>query len=67
MSLPLTKLPVRLVTFLREAREELRKVSWPSRELTLRYTLIVVISSLVVGAVLGGIDYVLIFILETVV
>ncbi len=39
--------------FMKEARDELRKVSWPSRPTTIRYTIIVIVSSLVIG----GIDY----------
>ena len=32
----------RIVTFLKEARIELKKVSWPTRNQTLRYTLAVI-------------------------
>ncbi|HLD26075.1 MAG TPA: preprotein translocase subunit SecE [Candidatus Andersenbacteria bacterium] len=52
--------------FIREAREELKKVSWPDRTTTIRYTIIVVAASLVMGAVVGGIDYIFTLLLELV-
>ncbi|MDP3973384.1 MAG: preprotein translocase subunit SecE [Candidatus Daviesbacteria bacterium] len=45
--------------FLKEVREELDKVVWPTREQTLRYTILVVLVALAVGAFLGGLDYIL--------
>jgi preprotein translocase subunit SecE len=53
--------------FFKEARDELKKVSWPSRQTTVRYTLIVIISSLVVGGIIGGLDYLFTLILEKVI
>ncbi len=55
----------RIVTFLKEARIELKKVSWPTRNQTLRYTLAVIAMSLVVAAFLGGLDVLFQFILNT--
>lgn len=46
-------------SFIKEAREELAKVSWPSRETTVRYTVIVIVGSLLVGGIAGGMDYIL--------
>lgn len=60
----LTHAPVALMNFLREARDELKKVSWPDRQITLRYTVIVVVASLVVGLVIGGIDYLFTLLIE---
>lgn len=51
-------LPSRLVTFLKEVRVEMKKVNWPTREETVKFTLIVVIASAVVALFLGGLDYV---------
>ena len=62
----LTKTPANLYRFIFEARDELKKVSWPNRETTVRYTVIVVAASLVVAAVTGGIDYLLTILLEQV-
>lgn len=53
----LTQWPHQAVRFVREARDELKKVSWPNRDTTVRYTIIVVAASLAVGFVIGGIDY----------
>ena len=47
------------VTFLKEVREELGKVAWPSREQTIRYTVLVIIVAVGVGVFLGGLDYIL--------
>lgn len=46
----------RTITFIREAYLELKRVSWPTREQTLRYTLAVILTSLAVAAFLGGLD-----------
>jgi len=42
--------------FLKEVRVEMKKVNWPTRKETLRYTLIVIGVSLVVATYLGGLD-----------
>ncbi|MGI6103515.1 MAG: preprotein translocase subunit SecE [Patescibacteria group bacterium] len=46
-----------LVTYVRESVAELRKVRWPSRELTVRYSLIVVASVVLFTSVFGVIDF----------
>lgn len=48
-----------VITFLSEVREELAKVAWPSREQTVRYTVLVVSVAVAVGLFLGGLDYLL--------
>ena len=45
--------------FLKEVHEELMKVAWPSREQTIRYTVLVIIVAAAVGLFLGGLDYIL--------
>lgn len=55
----------RLTTFLKETRVELKKVTWPSREDTIRYTIAVVASSVIVALFLGGLDYIFQYILNT--
>ncbi|MDO8573876.1 MAG: preprotein translocase subunit SecE [Candidatus Daviesbacteria bacterium] len=45
--------------FLNEVKEELKKVTWPTREQTVRYTILVVIVAVAVGLFLGGLDYIL--------
>lgn len=49
----------RITAYFREARDELRKVVWPSRQKTLNDTLLVIVISLAVAAFLGAIDFVL--------
>lgn len=48
----------KLRSFLREVRLEMKKVNWPSRKETIKYTLIIVGVSLTIAAFLGGLDYV---------
>jgi preprotein translocase subunit SecE len=48
----------KISTFLKEVRLEMKKVNWPSREETIKYTLIVIGVSLVVAIYLGGLDYI---------
>ena len=45
--------------FLRESQFEMRKVTWPTREETLRTTLIVAVVVVIIALVLGVIDVVL--------
>lgn len=47
----------KLSSFLKEVRLEMKKVNWPSRKETMKYTLIIVGVSLIVAAFLGGLDY----------
>ena len=45
--------------FFIETYEELRKVSWPTPAELYRYTLVVIVTVLVLAAFIGGIDWVL--------
>ena len=47
----------KIITFLKEVKLEMKKVNWPTRENVIRYTLIVIVSSLVVAIFLGGLDF----------
>ena len=47
------------VAFLKEVREELAKVTWPSRKQTIRYTILVILAAVTVGVFLGALDYLL--------
>ncbi len=49
----------RAINFLKEVREELDKVVWPTRDQTIRYTILVVIVTVAVGLILGSLDYLL--------
>ena len=54
-----------LTTFFKETKTELRKVSWPTREQTVQYTLVVIGVSAVVMVFLGGLDYLFSYVLNT--
>ena len=45
--------------FAREVRGELRKVAWPSRTEVLNYSVVVLLSIVVLTALVAGLDYVL--------
>jgi preprotein translocase subunit SecE len=47
------------VTFVQQTLTELKKVVWPTREQLIRLTLIVISISVVVGVYIGGIDFAL--------
>jgi len=46
----------KISTFLKEVKVELKKVNWPTKHETMKYTLIVIGVSLVVMIFLGGLD-----------
>jgi len=48
----------KITTFLKEVRLEMKKVNWPDRRQTIRYTLIVIGVSLAVAAFLGTLDFI---------
>lgn len=55
----------RLKSYLQESRQEFRRVNWPSREETIRLTLIVIGMSLVVAFFLGALDFLFSYLLKT--
>jgi len=48
---------MKAATFLKEVKMEIQKINWPTKDRTVRYTLIVVGISTVVAVFLGGIDF----------
>ena len=44
--------------YVREVRDEMRKVAWPTRDEVVRYSIIVVVTVLVYMALVGGLDYI---------
>ena len=44
--------------YLREVRDEMRKVAWPDRPEVKRYSIIVIITVVVYTALVGGLDFV---------
>lgn len=54
----------KIASFLEESKQELMRVNWPSREETVRLTLIVILMSLLVAFFLGALDFVFAKLLE---
>lgn len=55
----------RITAFLKESRAELKKVVWPDRDETVRYTVSVIVISAGLALFLGGLDFVFRFILNS--
>ncbi|MBI2551180.1 preprotein translocase subunit SecE [Candidatus Uhrbacteria bacterium] len=53
-----------MFSYLKQANEELRKVTWPSRKDTVRYSLVVVGVTLVLAIFFAALDFGLTFGLE---
>jgi preprotein translocase subunit SecE len=43
--------------YLREVREEMRKVAWPKQPEVVRYSIVVIITVVIYTALVGGFDY----------
>lgn len=54
------------VTFFREVLSELKKVTWPTRQETLKLTAVVIAISVIVGLFIGGLDALFLSITQTV-
>jgi preprotein translocase subunit SecE len=48
-----------IFNYFKESKEELSKVTWPTRKQTIEMTIVVIVVVLLVGSYLGGIDYLL--------
>lgn len=46
-----------VIGFFNEVREELKRVTWPKRDEVIRLTLIVFAVSGIIGAYVGGLDF----------
>jgi preprotein translocase subunit SecE len=57
---------VRINGLIRDTRSEIKKITWPDRETTRKLTLLVLGVSVVLGLVLGGIDYILFRLFEAI-
>jgi len=49
----------RIILFFQESYAELRKVTWPSREEAMASTKVVLVSTLIIAAMLGLVDFIL--------
>ncbi|MBI4812197.1 preprotein translocase subunit SecE [Candidatus Falkowbacteria bacterium] len=54
----------RIQIFIQESYQEMKKVNWPTKGETIKYTLIVIGVSLSVAAFLGGCDFIFTWLLE---
>ena len=43
--------------YLREVRDELQKVTWPTKQQTIDKTVLAIVVSVIVGAYIGGLDF----------
>lgn len=48
-----------MIRYVKEAKEELTKVTWPSKKETTKYVVIILILSLAIAAFFGGLDWLL--------
>jgi preprotein translocase subunit SecE len=55
---------MKIVEYIKETRNELRHVSWPTRKQAIVFTIIVIAISLGVAVVLGFFDFIFSLILE---
>ncbi len=55
---PVKKERVGPAQYLREVRDEMRKVAWPKRDEVVRYSIVVVITVIIYTALVGGLDFV---------
>jgi len=55
------------VAFLREVRAEMEKVVWPTRNQAIQLTVMVIAVSVLVGAYIGGLDFILTNVLNSIV
>ena len=50
--------PKKIINFLKEVKEEMGRVNWPTKREVLKNTLIVIGISVVLAAFLGGLDFI---------
>lgn len=56
----------KVIDFFTEVKVELSKVVWPTPNLTMKLTLIVILVTIAVGFFIGGVDYILTKLLEVI-
>ncbi len=57
----------RIKIFFNESRQELKRVNWPRKEETTRYTIFVIVLSVGLAAFLGILDYTFLQVLQNVI
>ncbi|OGF72999.1 preprotein translocase subunit SecE [Candidatus Giovannonibacteria bacterium RIFCSPHIGHO2_02_43_13] len=56
-----------IVNYFKDTRVEMKKVNWPTRQQTIRYTIVVIAVSLGVAAILGAFDYIFASVLQLII
>ncbi len=56
----------RMIVFVREAKDELKKVTWPTRDEVTSFTMVVVVAVLVISIFLWLVDSGLMYLIKTV-
>jgi len=54
----------KIILFLKDVRVEARKIDWPSREETIKYSVLIIFISLVVAIYLGLLDFIFVSLLN---
>jgi len=54
----------KLQEFFKEVWVEMKKVSWLSKNDVLRYTIVILVATMIVAAFLGGLDYIFTLIIK---
>jgi len=49
----------KILQFFREVRVEIKKVTWPTRKETMASTIVVLVTTFIIGAFLGIVDFLL--------
>mgnify|MGYP003816525835 CR=1 FL=1 len=55
---------MKLTNFFKEVGSEIKKITWPTRQETIKYTLIVIGVSVIVAIILGGFDFILVRLMD---
>lgn len=54
----------KISSFLQESKQELVRVNWPTRQETIRLTIVVILISLLISFFLGALDFIFTYLLE---
>ncbi|PJE50530.1 MAG: preprotein translocase subunit SecE [Candidatus Yanofskybacteria bacterium CG10_big_fil_rev_8_21_14_0_10_36_16] len=57
----------KVTSFLKDVKLEMSRVSWPTKEQTVKYTAVVTVISLIVAGFLGGLDVIFQYILNKII
>ncbi len=61
----MTNKTTKIKKFLTEVRTEMKKVDWPTREETIKYTMVVIVATVIVALYLGVLDAILFNLLDS--